>query len=49
MADLAIAFSSKNLEGSAIVVVFVVVVEGLLHGVIVSGTLNSVVSSFLIL
>ena len=54
MADLAVVvvddddLSSKNLGGlfSEIVVVFVV--EGLIHGVIVSGTLNSV-SSFLVI
>lgn len=41
VADLAVAvLSSKNLEGS------VMVVAGLLHGVMVSVTLNSVVSSF---
>jgi len=48
VADLAgELLSSKNLDGSVTVVV-VVVVGGLMHGVMVSGTLNSV-SSFLVI
>lgn len=46
---LAVALSSKNLDGSEIEVAAVVVVVVAVHGVVlVSGTLNSV-SSFLIL
>lgn len=51
VADLAVELSSKNLDGSATVAmagVVVVVVGGLMHGVMVSGTLNSV-SSFLVI